>query len=1358
MLPIKYPSLCLAIFLSILGLKISTSWAQAPPTYIQVDQFGYLPDAPKVAVLHDPIEGFNSGDAYTPGPTLELRNAQTGMTVFMGSPVSWRNGNTHAQSGDKGWWFDFSSFQTPGTYYVSDPTTGQRSASFEIGNTVYEEVLNASMKMYYYNRCNAAKEEPFAQGPWTDGTSFDGAFQDYQCRYIYDVSNSSLEKDLSGGWFDAGDFNKYVTFANSAVHNLLWAYRENPQAFGDDENIPESGNGIPDILDEIKWEIDWLLKMNNPDGSTHIKMGSRNYGENKSYPPSANTDPRYYGPTCTAASIAVAGMFAHAATVFQDFPAWESYAEELRDRAETSWAYVSPRLASNQLETACDDGSIVAGDADWEVAQQREQAVASATFLYELTGASIYNQHIIANARDTEPLAVNFWGPYKFPLNDALLLYTQLPNKDADLARDISNSLQTDASNNYNGFFGFNDMDLFRAYMPDWSYHWGSNSSKAGFGVLNQLLVTYGIAENNAESFRQKTLGQLHYFHGVNPLGMVHLSNMYQFGAEHCVNQIYHQWFAHESPWDDALASPYGPAPGFVTGGPNKDFTVSSLSPPTGQPPQKAYLDFNEIPTQSWEITEPAIYYQAIYVRLLANFVNRDSDPNPNPELCERSQSDNLPLLRADWSLAGHQGELPNPSSQIDVVQSFGAKADGQTDDGPAIQQALNAALPGSAVFLPPGQYRVESPLKIPEGVVLRGACSEDTRLLFDLGGQSSACVEMLTYEYGNFVSVLGGMGKGSTRIRVSDPRGFTVGSFAEIEQKNDPALMYTQDTWNTDWAQNSVGQMLEVLAIEGDELVVSPALLHTYSPSLDPQIRPSGLLEKAGIENLGIVRKDPGVGPTIYIKNAVNCWVNNIASDSTVTNHVLIDQSLHIEVRNSYFRRSHDYGAGGRGYGVNCSRHATLCLVENNIFQTLRHAMMVKQGASGNVFGYNYSLDPVWDNSTSNIPPDISLHGHYPSLNLFEGNIVQELTSSDYWGPSGPGNTFFRNRVEQSDLSVRDASHNQQIIGNELNGGGTQIAIDPSVNNTLIHGNNVNGSIQWISELGNEELSPSLYLCEKPEFLGDLPWPSIGPEFPLGCGSIPAKLRFDAGISTLCTGFVPSLPPGSPCYSPPIAEKVRVYARVFLEGLYVVDNELMDNSLNTLGVLPLQQPFGTEPFNYQGTEVLSTLPDTIVDWVLVEVRNPSNPGEILARSAGLINHRGFLLDPVDLEHMSFPDLQAGQYLLALYHRSHLAIMSSNPISFQPNPTLFDFSDAVDRAAGSQQLKQLPNGNFAMYCGDYDSNGVINNLDFNFWKQESSGLNQYLAPDGDGNAIINNLDFNLWKRNVSKIGNPTLQE
>jgi len=471
------------------------------------------------------------------------------------------------------------------------------------------------------------KAAPYAGANWTDNDNFRNDLQDANCRFVNDRTNASLERDLTGGWFDAGDYNKYTTFANSTVHMLLSAYEDNPAIFTDDWNLPESGNGIPDLLDEIKWELDWLLKMTNDDGTAIIKMGSISYSENVSAPPSANTDPRYYGPTCTSASINVAGMFAHAARIYDGLPGMTDFVTALETKAVAAWDYVEPLIENDQLETNCDDGTIKSGDADRDVDEQREDALAAAIFLFDHFGDSKYNDYIVANLNDAEPIQSNFWSGYKMPLNDALLEYTAMNGADASTRTTILNSVTTASSNNWNGFFGFNDDDLYRAFMPEWAYHWGSNLPKSGFGVLNLLLNKHNINPGSADDYTLKAAEQIHYFHGVNPQGLVYLSNLYDIGGDRCINEIYHGWFNDGTDWDNTQTSLYGPAPGYVTGGPNRNYTAnSSLLPPYGQPDQKSYLDFNtDFPDNSWEISEPAIYYQAFYFRLISNFANMEA-------------------------------------------------------------------------------------------------------------------------------------------------------------------------------------------------------------------------------------------------------------------------------------------------------------------------------------------------------------------------------------------------------------------------------------------------------------------------------------------------------------------------------------------------------------------------------------------------------------------------------------------------------------------------------------------------------------------------------------------------------------
>lgn len=593
--------------------------------FIHVDQFGYLQNSTKTAVISNPEIGFNSSLSYVVGSTLEVRDVNTNTVVFSGNVTSWNNGNIHSQSGDRGWWFDFSSVTTPGDYYIYDTSNNESSAIFSINDMVYDNVLIAASKMFYYNRSHLEKTTPYALTGFTDGVSF---VQDEFTRDVYDQNNTSTVKDMRGGWFDAGDYNKYVTFAETAIHDLLWAYRSNPSVFNDNFNIPESGNGIPDILDEVKWETDWLLKMINPDGSVHIKMGSRNYSENTLAPPSTNTDTRYYAPICTSSALASSNMLAHASIVFSEYPSLASYSETLENAAISNWNWVLPYLNSNTLEENCDDGSVVAGDADRTSTQQRKMALTAAVYLFELTGDNQYNQYIIDNINDTEVINNGQWDNYNILNIDALLHYTTLSNADETTVNTILSSAQQSVTNNYNNYYGFNDLDLYRAYSNDWTYHWGSSSSKANMGNLNFILSDYNILPSANSSYKLRAKEALHYFHGVNPLDIVYLSNMSTYGAENSLKEVYHTWFYDGTIWDNSETSTYGPAPGFLAGGCNQNYNANTtLSPPYNQPLQKSYLDFNTgFPDNSWEITEPAIYYQAAYIRLLSRVSNLEEN------------------------------------------------------------------------------------------------------------------------------------------------------------------------------------------------------------------------------------------------------------------------------------------------------------------------------------------------------------------------------------------------------------------------------------------------------------------------------------------------------------------------------------------------------------------------------------------------------------------------------------------------------------------------------------------------------------------------------------------------------------
>jgi hypothetical protein len=593
---------------------LSDSVAYDP--HILVDQFGYRPLDPKVAVIRNPDAGYDLASSFIPGSLYQLRRASDGAVVYAAAPTPWNAGAIEPSSGDNGWWFDFSSVTTPGTYFVYDVSLNLRSPTFSINELVYQNVLQAAMRMFFYDRAGMAKSAPYADACWQDAAAYLGPNQDSQAHDITDPTNAAKVRDLSGGWFDAGDTNKYVSYAAPAVHQLLTAYQENPGVFTDDFNIPESGNGIPDILDEVKWEIDWMQKMQFPDGSVAMKVGGTVYAN--ASPPSTDLQARFYVPGCTSATIAAAGAFAHAAYVFGSVPALAASAAALQADAVAAWNNYNSIPAP---QTACDSGIVLVPGSDISASRQAQAAVVAAIYLYAITGNSAYNAYVEANYQLLHPYQDVGWARYEPEQGEALLFYTTLPQADpvlrsAILAFKLSDTLQ----GTY--LYGFNAADdLYRNNFED--YYWGSNHMRANYGNSNAEVLQYGIAVASTVPYQTRALETLHYMHGVNPFAKVYLSNMYAYGATDSVNELYGAWFIPGSIWADARTAACGPAPGYLTGGPDAQALADGIPatqiPPVGQPAQKSYWDWNGA-AHSWVISEPAIYDQASYVELLAAF------------------------------------------------------------------------------------------------------------------------------------------------------------------------------------------------------------------------------------------------------------------------------------------------------------------------------------------------------------------------------------------------------------------------------------------------------------------------------------------------------------------------------------------------------------------------------------------------------------------------------------------------------------------------------------------------------------------------------------------------------------------
>src|SRR5665213_3646425 len=292
----------LTAFFSILAIS---SMVLAAPTIqinglIKIDTIGYRPADPKFAVITADPKGW-----------VEVRNVPSGKTVLK-IPASaikdmGQDKTDPPLYGDHVWQVDFSSLTIEGHYQIVAPTLGALSYDFVISKNIYNKAALLALKSFFYQRCGIAKTARFADN-WADDQPCH--LSDKTVKPLCTTGGDYGEKDygvldLSGGWHDAGDFEKKIGhssdcgvdsygYSGETLWYLMTAYEWNPLLFENyASNIPESGNGIPDILNEAKWELDWYLKLQRPDGHVIAKIFTTQLWKMTSAP-SSDTAPRFY--------------------------------------------------------------------------------------------------------------------------------------------------------------------------------------------------------------------------------------------------------------------------------------------------------------------------------------------------------------------------------------------------------------------------------------------------------------------------------------------------------------------------------------------------------------------------------------------------------------------------------------------------------------------------------------------------------------------------------------------------------------------------------------------------------------------------------------------------------------------------------------------------------------------------------------------------------------------------------------------------------------------------------------------------------------------------------------------------------
>lgn len=552
-----------------------------------VNQLGYLPESSKVGVIEHESPAALEWQVTDASGAVALR----GQTEV---------GGADADSGDTLHRADFSRLTTPGTGYrlVVD---GSASHPFDIDARLYEPLKRAALAFFYHNRSGTPIEIPWAgQWQWTHGP---GHLSDADVGCITDCG---YRLDVRGGWYDAGDHGKYTVNGGIAVWTLLDAYERalylggSLAAFADGTlSIPESQNGVPDLLDEARWELEFLLAMQVPEGHekagmAHHKIHDTAWSTLGRVPPEMKQE-RFLHPPSTAATLNLAATAAQATRVFRDVD--PEFADRCRLAAIRAWnaaqrfpAIYAPQYSS-QGGGPYDDTDV--SDEFYWAAAELYVSLDSPELLAYLEGSP---HHLtfptqIGHERVAHHTSFTWQGTAALGSISLAIVAEGLPDA-GQVAR--LRQLITNAADDYLATIAAQGYRVPIRRGNNGHYPWGSNSL-----VLNNAVV---LALAHDFTHDPKYLGgvvqAMDYILGRNPLGISYVSG---FG-EHAFENPHHRFWAHQK----RSSFPH-PPPGALAGGPN-----SRLQDPTSNrlgscAPQRCYIDH----VDAWSVNEVAINWNA---------------------------------------------------------------------------------------------------------------------------------------------------------------------------------------------------------------------------------------------------------------------------------------------------------------------------------------------------------------------------------------------------------------------------------------------------------------------------------------------------------------------------------------------------------------------------------------------------------------------------------------------------------------------------------------------------------------------------------------------------------------------------
>ncbi|NKY38866.1 endoglucanase [Cellulomonas septica] len=572
--------------------------ATPPPGYepdtgprVRVNQVGYLPFGPKRATLVT-----DAADAVA----WELRDAD-GEVVADGTSEP---RGVEASAEQAVHVIDFSDVTTEGEGYtlVAD---GETSRPFDIAADLYQQLRYDALNYFYLARSGTEIEadvvgEEYAREAGHVGVAPNQGDTDVPCigpRDYYDGWTCDYRLDVSGGWYDAGDHGKYVVNGGIAVGQLLQTYERalhagTAEALADGTlDVPEHGNDVPDVLDEARWELEWMLSMIVPEGEyagmVHHKVHDEGW-TGLPLLPADDPQVRSLHRPSTAATLNLSAVAAQGARLFEEDDA--EFAATLLDAARSTWAAAQAHPALYAPGEAGADGGGAYNDS--EVSDEFYWAAAE---LYLTTGEDAFAQAVTSSPVHTADVftADGFsWGSVAaLGRLDLATVPSALPDRDDVRASVVAGAEEYLAAQAEQGF-----GSLYSP--PGGQYVWGSSSQ-----VANNLVVVATAYDLTGDArFRASTLEGLDYLLGRNALNQSYVTGW----GEVASHQQHSRWFAHQL--DPSLPSP---PPGSLAGGPNSQAgtwdPTTKAAFPAGCAPSACYVD--EI--QAWSTNEITVNWNS---------------------------------------------------------------------------------------------------------------------------------------------------------------------------------------------------------------------------------------------------------------------------------------------------------------------------------------------------------------------------------------------------------------------------------------------------------------------------------------------------------------------------------------------------------------------------------------------------------------------------------------------------------------------------------------------------------------------------------------------------------------------------